>query len=377
MRYTPYIITALIGLVLLSTSGCEEDFELNAPYERIPIIYGLLDAGVDTQFVMINRSYLGDGNALDYTTVEDSMLYNEVEAFISWGSGQSQRVQLQPITRTEKDINGIFFAPTQTVYYALTEDMPPLEDEEDNSRFDLEIIADGEKIEASTRVCRVELGDISKPANNANIELRLVSSFNLGIGADYRDLEFEFNLIDNAVTHEAIVIFNYTDVTADGEMPRQITVPYGRVDKDVDETGEVSIERGGEEFYSRIGAVMESRILEEGSEDVLHRAIGDVDFLLLASGEDLSTYRNVGDPVSAVGQERPTYSNINDGDAVGIFSSRGSTVLTKSFKALGEEGTPVSMQELIRGQYTDGYCFCDPSLNAPSIWRCGSSQNCE
>ena len=50
------VISFLVPLFLLIS--CSTDFELNAPYKTIPIV-GLLDQSQDTQFVKINRSFLG------------------------------------------------------------------------------------------------------------------------------------------------------------------------------------------------------------------------------------------------------------------------------------------------------------------------------
>ena len=51
------LIFISIGLIGVS---CSTDFDLNAPYQPIPIVYGLLDQSSDTQFVKINKSFLGE-----------------------------------------------------------------------------------------------------------------------------------------------------------------------------------------------------------------------------------------------------------------------------------------------------------------------------
>jgi len=48
---------------------------LNAPYQRTPVVFSLLDAAQDTQWVRINRTWLGDGNQLDAALVADSSEY--------------------------------------------------------------------------------------------------------------------------------------------------------------------------------------------------------------------------------------------------------------------------------------------------------------
>ena len=51
---------------------CSTDIELNAPYDRAPVVFGLLDAAQDTQWVRVNRTWLGDGNQFDAALIADS-----------------------------------------------------------------------------------------------------------------------------------------------------------------------------------------------------------------------------------------------------------------------------------------------------------------
>ena len=60
-----------IIVVLLSLFSCETDFELNAPYKTTPIVYGLLDQSLDTQFVKINKSFLGNTNNANFAPIND------------------------------------------------------------------------------------------------------------------------------------------------------------------------------------------------------------------------------------------------------------------------------------------------------------------
>ena len=66
--------------ISLIFSSCSTDFDLNAPYETIPVVYGLLDQSKDTQFVKINRSFLGYGNNVDYAAINDCTHFENVVA---------------------------------------------------------------------------------------------------------------------------------------------------------------------------------------------------------------------------------------------------------------------------------------------------------
>ena len=58
-RRTIFLLAAIFTLGL---SRCTTDVDLTAPYVSIPVVFGLLDAESDTQWVRINRTWLGDGD---------------------------------------------------------------------------------------------------------------------------------------------------------------------------------------------------------------------------------------------------------------------------------------------------------------------------
>ena len=58
-------LSAVCGVALVAMLGfnsCSTEVDLIAPYESSPVVFGLLDAEVDTQWVRINRTWLGEGD---------------------------------------------------------------------------------------------------------------------------------------------------------------------------------------------------------------------------------------------------------------------------------------------------------------------------
>ena len=58
----------------MATFGCSTEVDLTAPYDSIPVVYGLLELQTDTQWVKINRTWL-EGNQLLAAQVADSSEY--------------------------------------------------------------------------------------------------------------------------------------------------------------------------------------------------------------------------------------------------------------------------------------------------------------
>ena len=82
MTFKSLLFLIISILVIGFTNSCKTDFALNAPYDDIPVIYAALDQSVDTQYVKINKTYLGDGNNTLYAKINDSVLFPNLSAKI-------------------------------------------------------------------------------------------------------------------------------------------------------------------------------------------------------------------------------------------------------------------------------------------------------
>ncbi|MGB0511029.1 MAG: hypothetical protein ACPGGB_08900, partial [Flavobacteriales bacterium] len=125
MSTTRLLLWPCLLLVLLST-GCSTDVELNAPYEERTLVFCLLDAGAEEQWVRVNRTWLGEGNNLEFAMIADSSEYAPgavtvtVEGFSADDVGyQNPLVSFtaQDTVLQDKDQNGIFFGPEYRAYH--------------------------------------------------------------------------------------------------------------------------------------------------------------------------------------------------------------------------------------------------------------------
>ena len=53
-------------------SACSTDFEVIGDWKETMVVYGLLDQAQDTQYIKINKAFLGEGNAFEYAMIKDS-----------------------------------------------------------------------------------------------------------------------------------------------------------------------------------------------------------------------------------------------------------------------------------------------------------------
>ncbi|MCR5660451.1 MAG: hypothetical protein K6G25_14140 [Bacteroidales bacterium] len=99
--------------------SCSSDIDLYADYKEVPIIYGLLDATADTNFVKITRAFYVQGDAYQIALNPDSSNYpGKLDArLVEYCNGDSIReILLDTITLHNKE-QGIFYAPSQKLYY--------------------------------------------------------------------------------------------------------------------------------------------------------------------------------------------------------------------------------------------------------------------
>ena len=75
-------LAALGSLILFS--ACDNEIDINAEYKDMTIMYGMLNPVMDTNYVRIQRGYLGDDAASASYGISDSLYYDstEIDVFI-------------------------------------------------------------------------------------------------------------------------------------------------------------------------------------------------------------------------------------------------------------------------------------------------------
>jgi len=357
-----YLFSALF---IISWVGCSTDIELNAPYQRTPVVFALLDAAQDTQWVRINRTWLGDGNQYDAAMVADSSEYPADEVAVEVREVMNginlQSWVLQDTIIANKSDDGIFYGPEQQMWFFVPDQ--PLNTD---AGYDLDISIDSEvePITSSTNMIAEQIGNITQPPPGVN-------NFKLGFASVspqttiYPDITFKWSSTSGASRYDIAVFIHviervwndlgHTDLAEERERVVEWTI--GTLNTEDDEGGEVLQKAvSGERFFSILATKLDvdpyiTRVLGVWDEDV--QVARAVDFELTIANDELSTYLEVNAPVTGVIQERPEYTNINNG--LGLFASRS----TQGVYGIGF--TTATMQALREGSQTDSLNFCSPN----------------
>jgi hypothetical protein len=302
----------LLITFLLITWSCEEDFNINAPYQDITVVFGLLDPGVDTIFLKINKAFLGDGDVMEMAKIEDSSIYvNGLRASIEeWENGEFiKSYQLDTITIKNKE-EGDFYNPYQIIYY--TPYQPATSRE-----YRLKVEVNNREITAVTGL--VNNFSISKPSAGSQF-----IQFRKGT-----DGEVAWSSAKYGKRYEAVIRFKYKEVLFNSPDTVYKYADWGMgTKKSVSNVGgeEMKIKYSNDGFYTFIANQVpyQDPALEA---NVKERYTNDVDFIIAVAAEDLNTYMEVNEPSNSIVQERPEFSNISSG--IGIFSSRFRNMRTK------------------------------------------------
>ncbi|MEN8223850.1 MAG: hypothetical protein ABFS05_00700 [Bacteroidota bacterium] len=307
MKNLQYLLLLLTASFVFS--GCSNDVDINASYQDIVVVYGILDPNDDTTYLKINKAFLGPDNALIMAQVKDSSEFTESLSVKMWPEDNpSDIIHFDTITLDQKD-PGIFYNPYQVLYCS---PFIPAED----TKYQLQIIYNNMEVTSETNTIEsFQYSDITKPG------------FAKAIGFNYELINpVIWNRKEQAPRYDITIRFHYKEVWEGQEDTVFRFFDWHRDTKKSTIGDEVESYYNGSTFFNALEKYVPYEDAEQEAK-VLHRYSGLVEFIVEAGGVDLNTYMEVNEPSSSIIQDRPQYSNINNG--VGIFSSRTRAVKTK------------------------------------------------
>ena len=340
-----------LALGLFVFWSCETEVDLNAPYEEYTTVYGIIDLSADTQVVRINKSFLGEGRALDFAAIKDSSEFNpgEVEAYLEYGNGP-QVVQLEPFTIPNRE-PGIFYDEDILVFITDADlkvdangnpvsnlNSPSLVDE-----FKLVVNVNGKTVTSATVPTYLTQSNISDPNPN-------LSTVNWASPIDnFLPKQFSLTPVSPGVRYEGRIIFHYRDHYTNGDVvDRSYTFNLGSTELPLGTTNEpFSFSYSPEGIFNFIANNVDCN-------NVSYRTLLPTEFIMLVAGEDLSRYMSINNPVTGIVTERPEFSNVEGENAIGLFSSRYKLSSFRDFNGTTRE-------TLFTGEITGQLCFCDDS----------------
>lgn len=320
MKKLFFSLSLLVGVLFFN--ACSTDVNLYADYKDIPVIYGLLDASQDTNFVRINRAFSGDNehhiDATEVALIEDSCNYpGKLDAYIvEYKSVYANNYEptgrifeLDTITIHNKQ-EGTFYSPNQKVYYTTARFKS--NNGNANYRYRLLVNKGNDTIISETgivggenfKVITQQLSFASEPSDKTK--------------------KIKFTPADNAAFYDVSFIFFYKEQKDGGPVvDKQVKYSFGAKSKDDLDKEDVSfvLNYGENTLFNLLeAAIGPDTIINSGHPNVVRYFDEKPMQIRIAAGSDeLYNFIQVNQQ-TGYSQTVPDYTNILGG--FGVFSSR-------------------------------------------------------
>ena len=302
-------------LALIMLAGCETDIDLNAPYQQIPVIYGILDVAKPVQYIRIQRSFLGEGDARDAALIADSSYYSDIQpALVRLNADGAGDTLFLRDTILDPRKPGDFFQEPNRLYY-FQNDQGFLQAEED---YRLVFEADDRLVQAQTKVMKPVVIDRPFGPNVGSVPL-FNNDYRNNQTGNFRSFRIEYDSERGFKRFEHEVLFKFREVLSNGEENiKEVVVKLqdSRLSTD-NSLIEIEVITDGEFLFRSIAEKLDE------NPDVVRREILNGKVKVYGAAEDLDTYLQSSEPITSIVTQRPTFTNVEYGDelGVGIFSS--------------------------------------------------------
>lgn len=364
-----------ILLIVSIISSCKTDFELNAPYKTIPVVYGLLDQSLDTQFIKINKSFLGNSNNANFASINDCTQFESLIAVIEEYNQNNSLIK----TDTLKEMMvgnldpGIFYEESQKIYYLET----PSGYLNDNYTYKLNVTVPDKNLNFSAETKLVSSSRFTFPQifqfTFTRNGLVIVQDLDLASSEEYETPKIEWSTAVNGKRYELVIRFHFVEYTSNIDSTvKFIDWNLGAQTSEDTEGGDVMFKiANGKSFFEIINSRLSNY---EAENQVLKRSFGNecIEIIVTAGNEDLNTYMQVNEPVTSVVTERPIFTNVENG--IGLFASK-FTMSSKNYPGFANSYlSSGTILELLTNSLTSQYKFCRNTTPCPPNSNSGNDQ---
>lgn len=299
-----FTVASVLALVLIS---CDTDFDVNAQWQETTVMYALLDASIDTQYIKINKAFLAEGDAMMLAQNSDSLNFNpnhlEVKlhklTFLPLLGSYDTLLSITLDTTLLKKEDGLFAVDNNIIYRAILPDAFI----RDDYMYGISVnnLISGNRVSSVTEVISTfTFSDFNSAYK--------IGFYNPGQpdSLKFKSKTMRWRDVTNGKIYQLAVRFNYLE---DGILKSLLWNQ-----EQVEESGAplMQVQLEGEKFFNFLALNL--------SEGNLIRQFVNLDLVMTVGSENLATYIKVNEPLTGISQQRPVFTNIYNG--IGIFSSR-------------------------------------------------------
>ena len=338
LKISYYIFLLLV--VTASIVSCEKEFTTTADYEDITIVYALLDQHDQDIYVKVNKAFLGEGDALIMAQQPDSTNYPEklIVKIDEYNGGYKVRtIEFDTTTIYNKE-PGVFYYPRQPIYkskpfqwHDITYYVGPEGDTIDydtiwlnqDHKFKLSILFPDSSKEIKSETYLVHDFTITKPGYSKIIKFTNDPDATTTIKWN-KPSSNEGS--DQLYRYELYMTLNYREYSL-GQDTIQKSLTFFSVTLTPSENlSEISYNFYDQNFFSACQKQIPYSDPQQEA-NVVGRYSQNVEIDIAVANQDFTLYLEVYEPSTSIVQEKPVYTNIENG--IGLFSSRYKKVKTK------------------------------------------------
>ena len=344
MKYSLLLLGICLGCLF---TACKPDFNLNAPYKDVPVVYGILNFQDSIHYVKIYKGFQPKGKGAVFIDVQkpDSIYYyHDVMVVLEEYDANDKRTPRPDIslniTHDFPRDSGMFYYDKERIIYYTTEML------DKDMCYNIKIT---NKINGNVTQGRTSLVGFFEIKNSGDYEISNRYS-------PYASIRF--NAASHAFDYEIHVNFLYFEVDkktnqvlATGKIKKNITPRLGE-QFEYSENGNYYYKTYARTFYDDIAAQ-----LKPNSDIIRYTGTPSkpgicIEVEAWAAGESMFNFLLSNKPISSFVQVNTKYTNLTSNDLVfGFFSSRFQCP-TAYFGI-----TPTSQDSLVKGTKTGSLGF--------------------
>ena len=307
------IIKVIFGIGLISSLfSCENEVEINADFQEKTYVLGLIDAGADSQFVKITRTFLdNETGAIQLAQDPNNFYYDSLNVTLNELDNKNNIVDTLQLSRIIRPKNNGLFTTERNEAYVLGEQL------KENINYRLNVTKfDGSNV--TSGAAKTSRGVVlTKPRVQVNGKLSL---------ADFRETivnyRFEFETTDQVGEFSVRMVFNYLEIVNIDSIVKSIEIPLTSILNPTLRPTTHVFTFEGQRFFTAITDNIPAGI-NPPRRLILTKGI---DIIIEAADADYTLFRDINGPIDGLAQTRPEYTNITNG--IGLFASR-STIVNK------------------------------------------------
>lgn len=349
------IVLSLFAILLLSVS-CDQEIDINDDWEDVGVIYGLLDANANVNWVRIERGYLGTEPASASFSQPDSLYYDTLQVFLYGINADGDTLDTRLLVKDQSiNLDSGTFTTEDFRLYRTEETVPPnLGRLNPDLTYHLRVVKVGTNLEdtkASTELVEPRISStagfrFSRPNPNVSPNQR----------PEYTG-QIAWYDSDRAEMYEIDIYFFYREYnTATG-----ITEPKSFKIEFETQTGPFSPTTSPRESNKNQHDLYEAIAANVPVDEDMLRFYDKMRIEIWAGGEMLRRYTQLNEPTSSLSQTRPEFIQVDNG--VGLLSSR----------------TLIRLDDIDLGRGTNGIkntWYLDPVLCDRNFVNLSSSDTC-